>query len=199
MSPVVTVTVNIMPQNISAGIDRTLLPYQFGVLLEGSFDGEGEAAWDYDYSTGKGEPVFKTPNEKVTEVTKLGFGTNTFIFSVTNGQCIADNAYVTLTVPELTIPQGVTPNNDGINDYFDIEGLEYTYNELVIINTGGAVVYKTKDYSSNNPETAWIGLDLNGDPVPEGTYYFLLTITGAVEISAPDYLAYISGFIILRR
>ena len=188
-----------MPQNISAGEARTLLPYQFAVRLEGSFDGVGVPSWSYNFTTGDGDPHFTAPGEKVTDVTKLGFGENTFVFSVTNGVCVAEDVEITLTVPELTIPQGVTPNNDGINDYFNIEGLEYTYNELVIINTGGAVVYREEDYRSNDPLKAWTGLDLNGNPVPEGTYYYLLTIKGAQDMSVPKYVAHLSGFIILRR
>lgn len=199
VSAPVTITVDLMPQNISAGEDRTLLPYQFAARLEGSFDGEGVPSWSYNFATGEGDPHFTAAGEKVTNVTKLGFGENTFIFSVTNGVCVAEDAEVTLTVPKLTIPQGVTPNNDGINDYFNIEGLEYTYNELVIINTGGAVVYREEDYRSNDPLKAWTGLDLNGNPVPEGTYYYLLTIKGAQDMSVPKYVAHISGFIILRR
>jgi gliding motility-associated-like protein len=199
VSAPVTVTVDIMPQNISAGNDMTLLPYQFAAILEGSFDGAGTAAWSYDFNSGDAEPVFASPGEKVTEVSKLGFGGNTFIFTVTNGRCTAPAVTVTLTVPELTIPQGVTPNNDGINDYFNIEGLEFTRNELVIINTAGAVVYRADDYHSDDPAGAWTGLDLNGNEVPDGTYYFLLTIKGAQDITVPGYSAYISGFIILRR
>jgi gliding motility-associated-like protein len=195
----VTVTIDIMPTNISAGNDRDLLPYQFAALLEGSFDGEGTAAWSYDFASGDGEPVFSAPGEKTTEVRKLGFGDNTFIFSVTNGKCIASDVLVTLTVPKLIIPQGITPNGDNINDYFNIEGLEFTYNELVIINTGGAVVYKTEDYRSDDPDHAWTGLDLSGNEVPEGTYYFLLTIRGAQDMSVPEYTANISGFVILKR
>ncbi len=195
----VTVTVDLMPENISAGADRILLPYQFAALLEGSFDGDGSASWSYDFQSGDGEPVFTSAGEKTTEVRKLGFGDNTFIFSVTNGQCVADDVSVTLKVPKLTIPQGVTPNGDNINDYFNIEGLEYTFNELVIINTGGAVVYRSEDYRSDNPVSAWSGLDLNGNEVPEGTYYFLLTIRGAQDMSVPEFTANISGFLILRR
>ena len=199
VSAPVTVTIDIMPTNISAGNDRDLLPYQFAALLEGSFDGEGTAAWSYDFASGEGEPVFSAPGEKTTEVRKLGFGDNTFIFSVTNGKCVASDVLVTLTVPKLIIPQGITPNGDNINDYFNIEGLEFTYNELVIINTGGAVVYKTEDYRSDDPVNAWTGLDLSGNEVPEGTYYFLLTIRGAQDMSVPEYTANISGFVILKR
>jgi len=188
-----------MPVNISAGADRTLLPYQLAAVLEGSFDGEGTSSWRYDVSSGNAKPVFATPLEKITEVRKLEFGANTFIFAVTNGVCIAPEATVTLTVPDLIIPQGVTPNNDGINDYFNVEGLEFTHNELVIINSAGAVVYRADDYRSNDPVGAWTGLDLNGREVPDGTYYYLLTITGAQDLNVPEYSAHISGFIILRR
>jgi gliding motility-associated-like protein len=195
----VTVNVDIMPLNISAGADRELLPYQYAAVLEGSFDGEGVASWSYDFSSGDGNPVFSTPGERVTEVTKLGGGDNTFIFSVVNGQCVADEVSVTLSVPELIIPQGVTPNGDGINDYFNIEGLEYTYNELVIINTGGAVVYRSEDYRSDDPVNAWNGLDLHGNEVPDGTYYYLLKIRGARDAAVPAFVSQFSGFIILRR
>lgn len=199
VSAPVTVNVDIMPVNISAGADRTLLPYQLAAVLEGSFDGEGTSLWRYDVSSGNAKPVFATPLEKITEVRKLEFGANTFIFAVTNGACIAPEATVTLTVPDLIIPQGVTPNNDGINDYFNVEGLEFTHNELVIINSAGAVVYRADDYRSNDPVGAWTGLDLNGREVPDGTYYYLLTITGAQDLNVPEYSAHISGFIILRR
>jgi len=173
--------------------------YQFAAVLQGSFDGEGTSAWSYDFSSGNAEPVFSTPLDKTTEVRKLEFGDNTFIFAVANGACIAPEMTVTLTVPDLTIPQGVTPNNDGINDYFNVEGLEFTRNELVIINTAGAVVYRAADYRSNDPIGAWTGLDLNGQEVPDGTYYYLLTIKGAQDLDVPEYSAHISGFIILRR
>lgn len=199
VSDPVTVTIDIMPLNITAGVDRTLLPYQFAAILQGSFDGEGTAAWSFDSNSGNAEPVFSSPDEISTEVRKLDFGSNTFIFAVTNGQCVAAGVPVTLTVPELIIPQGVTPNNDGINDYFNVEGLEFTRNELVIINTAGAVVYRADDYRSNDPVGAWTGLDLNGNEVPDGTYYYLLTIRGAQDLDVPDYSAHLSGFLILRR
>lgn len=199
VSEPVTIAVDIMPRNVTAGADRALLPYQLAARLTGSFDGDGVPAWRYEYGSADARPEFSAPDEKVTEVRKLGFGDNRFLFTVTNGKCVAPVAGVTLTVPELTIPQGVTPNNDGINDYFNIEGLEFTHNELVIINSAGAVVYRANDYSSDDPAEAWNGLDMYGNEAPSGTYYYLLTIRGAQNLEVPDYTAYISGFIILRR
>lgn len=198
VSPPVTVTIDIMPLNVTAGPDRTLYPYQFAANMEGSYSGTGTSEWSL-ISSIDGDPEFEDLTDPASVVRKLGFGDNICEFRVKNNVCEAAPDQVILTVPEVKIPEGISPNEDGFNDYFNVEGLEFTYNELVIINTGGAVVYSTKDYRSNDPVRGWRGLDNSGEPLPEGTYYFLLTINGALDISVPEYVARISGFIVIRR
>jgi|WetSurMetagenome_2_1015567.scaffolds.fasta_scaffold02928_5 hypothetical protein len=193
----VTVQIDVMPEAITAGDDVELLPYQFATSLNGNFTGKGTGQWTVESSDG--DPVFADNNDPKTIVTKLGFGDNVFQWQVINNKCHAEPAYVKITVPKVIIPEGISPNNDGINDYFIVTGLEFTTNELVIINTGGAVVYKTRNYRSDDPQKAWYGIDNNGNQLPEGTYYYLLTITGATDSSVPHYVAHISGFIIIRR
>lgn len=196
-SQTVTVEVDIMPKNVTAGPDMTLNPYQFAVTMQGYFEGTGNGLWSVISS--QGDPVCENWDDPLTKVTKLGFGDNTLRWIVSNGRCTAEEDNVTFTVPKLTIPEGFSPNGDEYNQKFIIPGLEYTTNELIIINTGGAVVYKATNYRSDDPVNAWEGLDNNGDPLPEGTYYYLLTITGASDISIPKYVARLSGFIIIRR
>ena len=196
-SATVLVRVDVMPQDITAGDNITLLPYQFATNLNGSFSGAGEGLWSVVSSDG--DPVFSDADDPATGVSKLGTGENVFRWLVSNGKCVAEPVSVTITVPKVSIPEGFSPNNDGHNDYFEISGLEFTTNELVIINTGGAVVYKTKNYRSDDPLKAWYGVDNNGKQLPEGTYYYLLTITGATDISVPHFVAHLSGFVIIRR
>lgn len=198
VSPVVTVTVDLMPLNVTAGPDRILYPYQFAASLQGSFTGTGTSEWSL-VSSNDGDPEFADITNPGSIVRKLGFGDNIFEFRVKNNVCEAAPDQVILTVPEVKIPEGISPNDDGFNDYFNVEGLEFTYNELVIINTGGAVVYSTNDYRSNDPVNGWRGLDNSGQPLPEGTYYYLLTIKGALDMSVPEYVARLSGFIVVKR
>ncbi len=65
---------------------------------------------------------------------------------------------------EIYIPNIITPNNDNINDYFKIKGIEEDEWELEIINRWGKTVYKTNDYIN----------DWKADKEPDGVYFYIL-------------------------
>ncbi|WP_316829145.1 gliding motility-associated C-terminal domain-containing protein, partial [Pedobacter miscanthi] len=80
-----------------------------------------------------------------------------------NNLVLADAAVI--TGDDLLIPNLFTPNGDGINDTFEINGLaEFAENDLTIVNRWGNEVFRAKGYKNN-----WTGEGLN-----EGTYYYLL-------------------------
>ncbi|RBQ01908.1 DUF7507 domain-containing protein, partial [Pedobacter miscanthi] len=82
---------------------------------------------------------------------------------INNNQVLADAAII--TGDDLLIPNLFTPNGDGINDTFEINGLaEFAENDLTIVNRWGNEVFRAKGYKNN-----WTGEGLN-----EGTYYYLL-------------------------
>lgn len=64
---------------------------------------------------------------------------------------------------ELKVPNVFSPNGDGKNDLFVIEGLYGSGNTLEIYNRWGILIYQSDDYKNN-----W-----NGDNHPDGTYYFI--------------------------
>ncbi len=67
----------------------------------------------------------------------------------------------------LHIPNVITPNGDGKNDQFVVEGLSrYSENEITIINRWGNHVFEQKNYQQN-----WDGRGLN-----DGTYFYLLKV-----------------------
>ena len=85
------------------------------------------------------------------------------------GQDASKSAIVTIILDyELQIPNFVSPDNDGVNDYWKIIGLEklegYTLN---IFNKLGEVIYHTENY-----DNTW-NATYNGKELPDGTYYYV--------------------------
>ncbi len=84
----------------------------------------------------------------------------------------------------------ITPDGNGSNDEFIIFCIdELVNNHLEIYNRWGQLVFETDDYLNN-----WEGTSQNGDPLPEGPYYFILEYLG------PDnQLIQVKGSISLLR
>jgi large repetitive protein len=82
---------------------------------------------------------------------------------------------VTLRVTdgEVFIPEGFSPNGDGINDLFVIRGGQNQTIKLEVFNRWGHVVYKSDDYKND-----WTGASNTGVRVgtttglPDGTYFY---------------------------
>jgi len=107
-----------------------------------------------------------------------------------NGGLLCDEAQVTIEMTgcdiyaPTAVYNGFSPNNDGINDFFVVEGLEDTdAEELSIFNRWGNLVFFAKDYQ-NNWDGTW-----NGEDLPDGTYFYV------IEVSGDSY----EGFIQLQR
>jgi gliding motility-associated-like protein len=82
-----------------------------------------------------------------------------------------DTATVKIMVlcDSLRLNTGFSPNNDGINDYLVIEGIElYPLSILRIYNRWGVKVLQTKGYKNN-----WDGT-FQGLSLPDGTYFYQL-------------------------
>jgi len=92
-----------------------------------------------------------------------------FIYVICNENG-CDTALVTVYVlcDELRIYTGFSPNFDGVNDTFVIEGASlFPDNELSIFNRWGNRVYNTTNYAND-----WGGT-WNGNDLPDGTYFYV--------------------------
>jgi gliding motility-associated-like protein len=65
------------------------------------------------------------------------------------------------------IQKGISSNNDGDNEFFDLQ-LFYV-KHLSIFNRSGLKVYSKSNYTNE-----WIGQSDNGDQLPDGTYYYVI-------------------------
>lgn len=68
----------------------------------------------------------------------------------------------------LAVPNIITANGDGINDYFIVAGL-VANSKLSILNRWGTLIYTSDNYNNT-----WDGKDMRGNIVPEGVYTYLL-------------------------
>lgn len=76
----------------------------------------------------------------------------------------------------LNVPNAITPNNDGVNDSFFIEGLPEN-SRLKIIDRSGNLVYQNDNYGNNWPQVA-----MNKIVKQTDTYWFLLECPGYTQV-----------------
>ncbi|MBP5367457.1 MAG: gliding motility-associated C-terminal domain-containing protein [Bacteroidales bacterium] len=70
---------------------------------------------------------------------------------------------------DFVFPNIITPNGDGINDYFKIKGLEWSSGwEMSIFNREGRMVFHSSDYKNN-----WNAPDLS-----DGVYFYIMEKQG---------------------
>jgi len=117
-------------------------------------------------------------------------GTEIIRYEVCTESSICVTAQLEVEVLErLNVPEAMTPNGDGLNDYFVIEGLEnYTDNHLIIFNRWGGKVFEVTNYQNN-----WGGLNnqtgsAGDEKLPAGIYYYILTYGNNEPLSGLIYL-----------
>lgn len=74
--------------------------------------------------------------------------------------------------PGVIIYEVITPNGDGANDAWIIEGLSlYSRHTIQVFNKWGDKVFDSRNYKGD-----WDGTRTNGDPLPDGTYFYLIRL-----------------------
>ena len=81
------------------------------------------------------------------------------------------------------IPEGISPNNDGYNDRFELKG--YNVQSLKIYNRYGKLVFSTTNYADN-----WEGQSNEGNKLPVGTYFYHMIYDENLEKTGWVYINY---------
>ncbi len=161
-----------------------LLEYEIVMLV-------GDSSIVVGSATGTGE-------ELTIEVLsdKLDAGDNNFEVHVNNGGCKSIVAYeIIIVIPKVIVPEGFSPNGDGIYDVLIIPGIEeYPTNKVRIFNRWGNPVYEMSPY--NNDINAWdgtsnLGISVGGSDLAEGTFFYIIDLDDGSKA--------IKGFIYLKR
>ena len=111
-----------------------------------------------------------------SELTAVATGTYTLAVEDLTGACLPD--YRSFAVGEVECPEeelfiatGISPNGDGINDTWVVQGLDaYPGHEVSVFNRWGTMILSSRDYRGDW-DGKWGPLLL-----PEGTYFYVITL-----------------------
>ncbi|WP_187262963.1 T9SS type B sorting domain-containing protein [Pontibacter beigongshangensis] len=126
----------------------------------------GAAPYTYQLNNGKyaADSVFDN----------LPVGTHALLVKDSRG-CITEVYFTIETITEIEIPNGFTPNGDGINDLWVLKNLPVLYPgcKVTVYNRWGSPVFESVGYKK-----AWDGTH-NGKKLPVGTYYCIIELGNA--------------------
>ncbi|GET45246.1 hypothetical protein RCZ01_05480 [Capnocytophaga felis] len=95
------------------------------------------------------------------------------------------------------IPNGFSPNNDGVNDTWEVEDLKKYYincnqkNTVRIFNRWGAKVYEKENYMLDDQRFQGFSQHertVSKKPLPNGTYFFIITFEDGKQKSGYLYM-----------
>ena len=181
-SDTVDVTANPLP-NANAGTDATIV-IGANTTIGGS-----------PTTTTAGATIQWTPtpgaldNPNATNPVATPSSTTTYTVTITSPQgCVASDSVVVTVLPTIIFPDGISPNADGANDEWIIDGIELFPNcEVEVYNRWGELLFQSVGYKEN-----WDGT-YKGEPLPVGTYYYVIDLKDPLF---PD--AYTGPITILR-
>ena len=131
-------------------------------------------------------PSFNLSSDDILQPTILKPVDTTYKLFVSNGQCTNYDTVHVIVLSSFTIPNVFSPNGDGVNDTWEIKGLEnYTGITVDVFDRYGRLVFSRRGYHK-----AWDGTyEGQGNPLAVGTYYYIIDIkrgkplmTGSITI-----------------
>jgi gliding motility-associated-like protein len=108
-----------------------------------------------------------------SEINNLNEGN--YLLTITDGNnCQANHQLYLGTSADIIIPNGISPNLDGYNDVWILEGIQQWPDfNIEILNMRGDVLYR-QSAVENGTYLPYNGIDLNGVALPEGDYPFVI-------------------------
>jgi len=162
-SKTVTVTVNQNPV-ADAGSPIVLFEGQ-SATLKGNVTGDNITSYSWSPTTFLSDPNSLTPIATPTD-------NITYTLTAISQTCGTATSSVFIRVyKKIIVPNTFSPNNDGINDHWNIEAL-FTYPQcsVLVYNRYGQQVYQNVGYAK-----PWDGT-FNGSPLAPGTYYYIIDL-----------------------
>ncbi len=120
-----------------------------------------------------------------------------YAVTATKAGCSASDTVNFQVLGSLAIAPVLTPDGNGENDYWVVEGLETMLRtHIQVYNKYGNLVFETRDYLSE----PWYGQNQRtGNDLPEGVYYYLIVPSVPEELEENEKYKPVSGHVTLLR
>ncbi len=115
-------------------------------------------------------PNIDISSTSVAEPTITGNIDQTYTLTVIDSRgCISTATVNVIVSPLITVPNTFTPNGDGVNDLWEIQGMSaYSQATVDVFDRNGQKIFHSVGYGK-----AWDGT-VNGKQVPYGVYYYII-------------------------
>ncbi|MFC5411673.1 gliding motility-associated C-terminal domain-containing protein [Larkinella bovis] len=96
-----------------------------------------------------------------------------------NDESVATPLSFNQNADQVMIPEGFSPNGDGVNDRFIIRNVGGTTVRLEVFNRWGHTVYRNQDYKNDWDGTTNTGARIGSDSkgLPDGTYFYVVELS----------------------
>lgn len=142
------------------------------------------------HGSGNGNPEWNNPEylNDAHSFSPQADPLNTTMYKLTlkdaHGCITKDSVTVNVIVP---VPTAITPNGDGVNDFFEIDKIkDYPQSSLLIFNRWGIQIYKATPY-----DNTWNGKSESGQELPDDMYYYVFDFGTGEKI--------ITNYILIKR
>lgn len=163
-----TATVSVTQNDVIAAFTANPVSGFSPLAVNFTNNSQGASSYSWDFGNGQGSTLQDPSHTFAT-------GIYTVVLTAYSGSCTST---ATLTIiaerPSfMDIPNVFTPNNDKINDLFTINAYGIRDISLEIFNRWGQKLFEYQGVKA-----AWDGYAINGEPAPDGTYFFFVKATG---------------------
>lgn len=179
-----TSNINLSLPNLNA---MTSFMSSVGVICKDDNSGEARVL----IQGGTGPFVFTWGNQKNTPIFHDSYSVISGLFPgvysveiTDNMGCLIKDSVEVKSNPDicLKIYKVFSPNDDDINEFWEIENIHlYPQAVVSIYDRNGSQVFRRRNYI-NSEDDAFGGKDLDNQPLPSGTYYYVINLQNGDDV-----------------